>query len=452
MSNVTKNDGDKPYPNYIRHYIKQQGYTIQEVANKVGIPRRTLTDYICGIRPVPRDNLKKLARMLACSIKDLIAEPVQSYTSSLVEKPGSKAEIFSSTVKQNTHSLLEPRIQEMNRSRRQTLQQLFSVTGAAITAPQELLTAEPWERLSRALAKPCPVDEIVLNHLELITESYWQLFYIVASHDLISGVVGHLQTTTSLLQHSQPVSVYKRLCSIASKTALLIGRISFDQSNHVAANNYNKVSFEVALETGNDALRAVVLGRMATIPTNNGQSQIALPLLQEARRLSAQSATLTTRAWLAAKEAEMWANVQEEVACLKALEEAELINNQLTPEEDPYWTNFDRPLMLGFKGVCCLHVHKLEVAQRALHEALATIAPSFARQKSIFLTDLAATFVQQGEPQEASKYLDQALAITAQTKSINSIQRIHQVRLELEPWKMMSCIKQLDEQIASILS
>lgn len=63
------------YPNDLRYCIRQQGYTIQEVAERTDIPRRTLSDYLTGSRPIPRAYLKKLARVLHCSIHEIIPEP-----------------------------------------------------------------------------------------------------------------------------------------------------------------------------------------------------------------------------------------------------------------------------------------------------------------------------------------------------------------------------------------
>lgn len=60
----------RAYPNYIRYYLKQQGYSIQELSQRTGISRRSLTDYLGGTRAVPRVNLKKIARVLRCSIHE----------------------------------------------------------------------------------------------------------------------------------------------------------------------------------------------------------------------------------------------------------------------------------------------------------------------------------------------------------------------------------------------
>jgi transcriptional regulator with XRE-family HTH domain/tetratricopeptide (TPR) repeat protein len=63
------------YPNDLRYCIKQQGYTIKEVADRAGIAQRTMSDYLTGDRPIPREPLKKIARVLRCSIHEIIPEP-----------------------------------------------------------------------------------------------------------------------------------------------------------------------------------------------------------------------------------------------------------------------------------------------------------------------------------------------------------------------------------------
>ena len=54
-------DETKAYPNNVRYCIKRQGYTIQEVADEIDIPRRTLTHYLSGKAPIPRQCLEKIA-------------------------------------------------------------------------------------------------------------------------------------------------------------------------------------------------------------------------------------------------------------------------------------------------------------------------------------------------------------------------------------------------------
>jgi transcriptional regulator with XRE-family HTH domain len=59
------------YSNQIGWWIKKQGYTQEEVADAIGIARRTLSNYIAGTRVVPRSYLEKIAATLGCDLEDL---------------------------------------------------------------------------------------------------------------------------------------------------------------------------------------------------------------------------------------------------------------------------------------------------------------------------------------------------------------------------------------------
>lgn len=333
----------------------------------------------------------------------------------------------------------------MNRLRRQLAKHLLILAGITVISPDWLADAEPWERLSKVLTKPASIDDATLSHLETIIGCYWYLFYKGASHTLLTGVVGYFHSIISLLHSSHPTSVYKRLCTIATETALLAGRISLDIGNSDAVRGYNQAAFEAVRETGNDALHAVVLGRMTSLPTQNNQPQKVLPLFQEANRLASQSATATSCAWLAANEAEAWANLHEESNCLKALERAATTAIHVRTEDDPYWTNFDRPLMLGFQGICLIRLHQPEAARSALQEGLTLMNTSFARQRSILLIDTAMSYTQQCEIEEACILATQALALLQQICSAMVWKRMSHLWQTMEPWKTLQCVKDLDE-------
>ena len=61
MHNPKDMESTKPYPNSVKECIKRQGYTLQEVADEIGISRRTLTSYVSGHVAIPRTYLEKIA-------------------------------------------------------------------------------------------------------------------------------------------------------------------------------------------------------------------------------------------------------------------------------------------------------------------------------------------------------------------------------------------------------
>ena len=66
----------KPYPNSVKECIKRHGYTLQEVADEIGISRRTLTSYVSGQVAIPRSYLEKIAYTIGCDVEELISRPL----------------------------------------------------------------------------------------------------------------------------------------------------------------------------------------------------------------------------------------------------------------------------------------------------------------------------------------------------------------------------------------
>ncbi len=335
--------------------------------------------------------------------------------------------------------------------RRKALE-ILGVTGSALLMkPQNLLSPPLWERLSKALDKPSSIDTSTLDHLEVITQGSWRLIPEVAgivSRNLLNYVLEQLQDVTQLLEVPQPTAIYKRLCSIAGELALIAGVMSGALQDNKAARAYYTVSIKASREAGNNALCAVGLTRLSLISIHNDQVYTALPLMQEAQRLTAQSGTTTTRSWVAAVTAEVYANTNNQIACLRALEQANAIGDNGLPGDDPYYTAFNPSLLAGYKGVCYMRLGQPETAQTALQGVLTQqLTPSSIYQHCYARADLATSYTQQREISEACNHAGQVLTLAAQTKSTAILHRIYTLRRELEPWKKEAPVKALDKQI-----
>ncbi len=353
-----------------------------------------------------------------------------------------------SLLRTNTQDgLLGDRVEQQ---RRRFLQQTLGMLGTTTILSHSPFNVESWERLSRALHTSSSIDGSTLDHLEAIVGSYWQLFHKSASSDLLHGTLGLLQTLTSLLEHAYPTNLEQRLCAIAGKTSLLAGRIALDQRTYIAVDGYYNVSLQAAQQANDAVLQAVVLARMASSLIERKQPESAISFFQEAQHLCLPDVSAITSVWLAVHEAEAWAMMNQEALCLRALETAEKYSNKLLPDDDPYWTGFDHSLLFGFKGICNLKLSRPEAAHQALQEALALSSSSSSRQTAIFFTDLAATFVQQEEIEAACSMGQKALHLAASTKSTRVLQRLLNVRNELERWNREPSVKHLDEQLFAI--
>ena len=307
------------------------------------------------------------------------------------------------------------------------------------------------DRLDRALKRPSRLDTVTLTLFEAHARNSWQLIPDVAgtaSRNSLSYLLEHLQSVIELLEVSQPTSIHRRLCSIASELALATGVMLTSMRDFANAQTYYRLSIEAARESAHHPLEAVGLARSSLALIYDDQAPVALPYVQEARRLAHQSATTTTRAWLAAVEAEVQANMNKLDACTRSLEQAEIVTDRaLQPEEDPYKTTFSRPLLAGYKGVCYLRLKKPDMAQVILQEALAQPnSPSIYLQSSM-LTDLATTYTQQGEIEEACRVATQAVTMTIYTRIPSMRQYLWDFRQQLERWEHTQAVKDLDKQL-----
>jgi len=304
------------------------------------------------------------------------------------------------------------------------------------------------------LEQPSSIDENTLLQLEATLRDCWNVLPKVLgvfSHGLLTYVLGQLEVVTALLERAPSTSTRQRLALIAGELAQVSGEIFFDLKENEKAERYYDIAITASRVAQNDIMQAISLGRKSFIPIYEHEAQRALPLLHHANTLLAQNSPYTTRAWLSAVEAEALANLHQEAPCRKALELSETLLEQVQPGETSY-IRFSRTALLGYKGICAIRLEEPDAAQDVLMDALTSMEPHRIRHKSIVLIDLATTYIQQGEIEEACRYASQALILITHTQSTRVFQRILTFRRQLEPWKMVIAVKHLDEQIATVLS
>ena len=427
------------FPNNLRACIKESGYTIQEIAQEADIPLRTLFDYCGGKTPIPRKRLEILANLLGYPAE--IIAPVNNSRSIISLKNAKNMQEIISTLSD---------MHEVDKPRRELLQELLSIACfSLVLPPKELLNPDSWEQLSAATIHSLSIDSEVLDDLDTITQSYWRLRANIASDNLLSGVLGHFQTIIQLISTSQNETTWKKLYSVAGETAQIIGQMLFDIHDYANAWSCYKFSINAAQNAYNYDLESVGLGRMSFLYTYNKQAYKALPLLQKAQQLPKTTGNDIISPWISAIEAEVYASMGDSDACSRALERAEQITTQKTT--DLYATGFNISRLAGYKGACFVRLGKPEFARSALNEALRLLNPSAIRRQSTLFTDLAKTYIQQNEIEEACKLAAQALMLTTQTHSLSVLQRIRGICDELDQWKETQPVQELNNQFSATL-
>jgi tetratricopeptide (TPR) repeat protein len=362
----------------------------------------------------------------------------------------------------NSFADAEPVLGADTVKRRDFNRKVLGVAATTFVASDALIDSDLLDRFNRALKKPSTLDATTLSYFRKCTENYYQDRHDAnaASFDVLTYALDHFRKVTDLLEEPLLPTIRIHLTSAAGEVAQLIGELHFEIGNYTKARAYHEAAIRAAQEANNQALQSIAWGWMSFSWTYSGDEQKALICVQEARRLAAGSTNSTVRAWLAAIEAEIQANLDDLQACRKALDGAECVEDQKHSRKDSHWIHFDRSLLGGYRGICYLRLYRpgdaertvlLGKAQKALTNALELLDPALMRRQPTYLADLASTYIRQGEVGKACEQAIQAVAIAAQIKSRMVTERLLTLRRELEPWKDTQSVKNLDGHLAPLL-
>lgn len=91
-----------------------------------------------------------------------------------------------------------------------------------------------------------------------------------------------------------------------------------------------------------------------------------------------------------------------------------------------------------------------EAARAALDDALHLGEELTVKHQSIYLVDLATTYTQEREPEEACRLAGKALEIAGPMHYSTTMERMTALRRDLETWTGGACVQQLDERLHTL--
>jgi hypothetical protein len=309
-----------------------------------------------------------------------------------------------------------------------------SVLGDVLLAQVGAPRQESMERLRRVRQQPVRLDKATLDVLAAMTASCRRIDDLQGARTAFPMVVGHLGGVTELLKWAVGSSLRRRLVAIVAEVAQLAGWLAIDMHQHAVARVVLNVSIDAARESGDLALLAFSLGNLSQAHSAAGRPLDALRLLERAREIAMQNATPTTRAWLAAVEADAQASLGDREACWRTLGRADEEMAEPESVEGPAWMYFfDQAQLSHWAGHAHLRCGNSASARVALGHAYDTLDRSFVRERSVIVADLATVHVEQGDFGKGSQLAGEALDLTAVAGSSRAIQRLRVLRSRLDP-------------------
>lgn len=487
---------DAKRPNKRLQYERElRGWSQAYIAEKIGTVEKTVSRWECGEQnpgPTYRRRLCKLfgknavelgflqegheegkeeqqelpANSSANPLINLSALPPQNnFTPILVLGNIPDVALSQFTAPQSSTLLLLPQTAEIGldaMDRRGFLSESLKAAGATLVASKSPLEGELLERFMRALQKPSSTDQATLQWLSRRSDGYWQdrNDAIITSRDLVSYVLDDFSKVTTLLEGSLSPFMRASLCSTAGELAMLVGELYFDLKSYARSRQFYGAAITAAREANNPQLQAVAWGRMSFSCSYDDNLQEALICVSNGRH-AAKSANATIQAWLAAVETEVQAKLNDKDSLFKALSGIRYPEGSTPQKRETYWVHFNQSLAAGYRGVSFLKLaQKSESAQKrglsanaqeALAEAIEVLDPGLTRRKPNLLADLAGTYIQTGDIERACSIATEAATLVDQIKSQVVLQRILNLRKELEPWRSTASVSELDNHISSIL-
>lgn len=120
-------------------------------------------------------------------------------------------------------------------------------------------------------------------------------------------------------------------------------------------------------------------------------------------------------------------------ASLTAIDRAE--GSLTLSHEVPVWMDYyDMTRLQGFKGFAYLKAGKPEEARTALGEAVSGLDGHALKQRAVFLTDLATSYVPEGEVHQGAQVAAEAADALSTAGYATSADRLHEFRALVQPW------------------
>jgi transcriptional regulator with XRE-family HTH domain len=280
----------------------------------------------------------------------------------------------------------------------------------------------------------------LLGEIEARIGQLRQLDDFVGGEDLGQVVGAELAATMSLLREaSYSERDGRRLLAAFADLCQISGWIASDAGEHALAERRYLTGVRAAFAAGDRPLAANLLSSLSYQVANEGDARRAVMLARSACSGAAREATPLMRALLSERSAWAYARLpggQGSGECERALGAADDAYADHGPgmAEPPsvYW--LDRGEMDVMAGRCYTELFRPLKAEPLLVSVLARYDDAHAREKALYQTWLAETYLRARELDQAAAAATSALDLSLRVHSARSRSRVRHVRHRLSPY------------------
>ncbi|MEV4582010.1 helix-turn-helix transcriptional regulator [Nonomuraea jabiensis] len=316
---------------------------------------------------------------------------------------------------------------------------------AGLTAESAASIANPWDRLTRALAGPQSLDEDTVERLEARTIGFHRLEYELPASALYQGLTSHLNELSSLI-HGAPDRFRRRLAATAGEAATLASWLAWDLKQPMQSASFDRVSALAAKESGHPIIQACTYAYKSYAT----QDRAALDAVRQAQHFLPKQGDDATRAWLLFLEAEHLAAMGDSQA-VKLLGQAEEAFGRARPDRERAWTRFlDPERVTAFRLSTYVRLGDDRRVTDACQQALnSTDQDTDHKRTAIIWADIAQAQFQIGNSAAGVTYARRALESAQRTESTWGLQHLSTVEKTLTGQKDQAARELLGDLIST---
>lgn len=443
MQHQKDTNTQKRYSNNIRYCIKRQGYTIQEVANEIGLARRTLTKYISGELPTPRTYLQKIAYTIGCDVEELLQSPSNNPNTqplpvaNIVTTTNQTQSIFTFTDEQKKllaslfaldGDLLtqEQGGNNTNLSRRALLQELLAIIGLPLALSYNQYSSNDVEHGTSI------INDDLIAVFENTMMANWELYYTGGAIRVAQRLEKCCQEIAKLAKLAQGTIWHHRLLVLLTTTYQLQSCVSRDMMNYAQANMAYQRAFHIAQELEDPELIASSLARQGVTLIQQERPKEAIIYLSGALDIIGTKSLPFLKGHTIQALAEAYAKAQLVEESWSTIGQAELyLVGKEQSDEKSLIRGVTTASIAAQKGVNAVLLHDYHKAISLIDESLTTYDPALIRGRARLIAQKAEAYYGLGIIDACTSNALAALSLARSAGSSKTEDRIRTLHIKL---------------------
>jgi transcriptional regulator with XRE-family HTH domain len=295
-------------------------------------------------------------------------------------------------------------------------------------------------------------DDQPLAAIRSITASQRLLDADTPSRDLAHAVNAHLRLASRKYATAPEPYPRRRIATGISEIAGFAGWLHWDMHDTGSARSFYGKAIRAATETGDDTLSAYMLGSLAALSVNEGDSAEGIAIIRRAASCLGPQCPAIAVAWLSSLEAVAHAGAQNERRTWEALGRADEAVQSMSSDDPVPWPwvfPFSHEKVARHRLTCAARLRRPLVALAAAADVADFLHTGHAKQRALLQLDLAGAHAQTGDLDEAVRVAIEALDIGRQLQSGRIIDRARQFRRDLTQPKRSRAIHDFDNRLRS---